>query len=59
MFEIADKGTIFLDEIGELPIELQAKLLKILEDGTFEPLRSPNTLRSRMKKLGIKKPAKN
>jgi formate hydrogenlyase transcriptional activator len=35
MFEIADKGTIFLDEIGEIPIEMQAKLLRVLQDGEF------------------------
>ena len=40
-FELADKGTIFLDEIGELPIELQAKLLKVIEECEFERLGSP------------------
>jgi formate hydrogenlyase transcriptional activator len=44
-FEVADKGTIFLDEIGELPLELQAKLLRIIQDGEFERLGSPHTLK--------------
>jgi transcriptional regulator with GAF, ATPase, and Fis domain len=43
-FELADKGTIFLDEIGELPIELQAKLLRVLQEGEFERLGSNKTL---------------
>lgn len=44
-FELANGGTIFLDEIGELPVELQAKLLKVIEDGEFERLGSPYTVK--------------
>lgn len=42
-FELADGGTIFLDEIGELPKELQSKLLRVLQDGEFERLGNANT----------------
>ncbi|HVU94447.1 MAG TPA: sigma 54-interacting transcriptional regulator [Puia sp.] len=42
-FELADGGTIFLDEIGELPVDLQAKLLRILQEGEFERLGNPRT----------------
>ncbi len=44
-FELADRGTIFLDEIGELPIDLQAKLLRVIEDGEFERLGSPHSIK--------------
>jgi PAS domain S-box-containing protein len=44
-FELADGGTIFLDEIGELPVELQAKLLRVLQEGEFERLGNPNTFK--------------
>ena len=44
-FEIADGSTILLDEIGELSLELQAKLLRVLQDGEFERLGSSRTLK--------------
>jgi formate hydrogenlyase transcriptional activator len=44
-FEHADKSTIFLDEIAELPVELQPKLLRVLQEGEFERLGSSKTIR--------------
>ena len=44
-FELANGSTIFLDEIGELPLDLQAKLLRVLQEGEFERLGSPRTIR--------------
>jgi formate hydrogenlyase transcriptional activator len=44
-FELADGGTIFLDEIGELPVELQAKLLRVLQEGEFERLGNSKTIK--------------
>ena len=44
-FEIADGTTLFLDEIGELPVELQAKLLRVIQDGEFERLGSSRTIK--------------
>lgn len=43
-FELADGGTIFLDEIGDLPLKLQAKLLRVLQQKTFEKVGSSETI---------------
>ncbi|MFC1850441.1 sigma-54-dependent transcriptional regulator [candidate division CSSED10-310 bacterium] len=44
-FELADRGTIFLDEIGELPVDLQSKILRILQEGEFERLGGNKTIK--------------
>jgi DNA-binding NtrC family response regulator len=45
-FEAADKGTVFLDELGEMPLGTQVKLLRVLETGEFSRLGSPDVIRS-------------
>lgn len=42
-FELADEGTIFLDEIGEMPIQMQPQILRVVQDGTFERLGESTT----------------
>jgi transcriptional regulator with GAF, ATPase, and Fis domain len=44
-FELADGGTIFLDEVGDLPLELQPKLLRVLQDGALERVGGAKTMR--------------
>ena len=45
LFKVADKGTIFLDEIGEMPLGLQAKLLRVLQEGTIKPVGASRDLK--------------
>ncbi len=45
-FELADGGTIFLDEIGDLPLDLQTKLLRVLQEGAFERVGGMRTIKT-------------
>ena len=51
-FEVADASTIFLDELGELSLEVQAKLLRVLQEGQFERLGSPRTIKVNVRVIG-------
>jgi len=50
-FEVADKGTIFLDEIGELPVSLQPKLLRVLQEQSFARVGGNDTIRSNFRAI--------
>ena len=51
-FELAHEGTLFLDEVGDLPLELQAKLLRVLQDGEFERVGGTQTLKVDVRLVG-------
>jgi len=50
-FALADGGTIFLDEVGELPYDLQVKLLRVLQEGEFEPVGGSQTIKVNVRVL--------
>jgi len=52
-FELANRGTLLLDEIGELPLDLQAKLLRVLQEGEFERVGSGNTIKADVRVIAL------
>lgn len=48
-FELADNGTIFLDEVGELPLDVQAKLLRVIQDGEFYRVGGSRTVKTNVR----------
>ncbi|MCP4583819.1 MAG: tetratricopeptide repeat protein [candidate division Zixibacteria bacterium] len=52
-FQLADKGTILLDEIGEIPLELQAKLLRVLQEGEFEHIGGSKVIKVDVRVIAI------
>jgi formate hydrogenlyase transcriptional activator len=46
-FEIADKGTVFLDEVAEMPLQMQLQLLRVIQEGTFERVGESQTRKKR------------
>jgi formate hydrogenlyase transcriptional activator len=54
--ELADKGSLFLDEVGDIPLELQPKLLRVLQDQEFERLGSIRTIKVDIRLIAATKP---
>jgi chemotaxis protein methyltransferase CheR len=52
-FELANHGTLMLDEIGELPLDLQAKMLRVLQEGEFERVGSGNTIKTDVRVIAM------
>jgi formate hydrogenlyase transcriptional activator len=50
-FELADRGTLFLDEVGDIPLELQPKLLRVLQEQQFERLGSTRSIRTHVRMI--------
>ena len=51
-FELANGGMLFLDEVGEIPLDLQSKLLRVLQEGTFERVGDEKTIQSDVRVIG-------